>query len=177
MKIELNIDQTNIGTTVEDIFKQLTPEQKFEIALQVTKNWLKENEHMSPVTLKKLAEEKANAELPAEGGYGWKYTEALNKHAKELTARNTAVVNAVICAMTEQLKTACEVQIKQSPEMQAMLATMVEQLKLDYPKFVHDAMIVWFASHMENVSQGVTTALMQSSRAETISDAVNRRIG
>lgn len=43
MKIEINVDASNIGETVLDIFKNLKEEDKHNIALQIVKNYILED--------------------------------------------------------------------------------------------------------------------------------------
>ena len=42
MQVVINIDSANFGSTVEDLFKSLTTEQKGEIAKDLIVKWLSE---------------------------------------------------------------------------------------------------------------------------------------
>lgn len=179
MKVELNIDASNIGETVIDLFKNLSEDQKRDITLGIIKNWF----DMPYGAERELKEQQAIAEYrrknPSQADApdyrikdNWEIKSIMGKFrgAREqfLFEANKQVVELVKAGVTERLKV--------DPEIQKMVDSVTEEVKKDFPKFVHDAMIAWFCGNMHAMAGGISQALMQSRDAENISKSVYERI-
>lgn len=194
MKVELNIDSTTLGPTVQDVFNQLTPEQKQQLALEVMRGFLTEPHGAERIAYEqKLFDgwRRTGARLRAQWGYAnphgdidaaaasddtLRHTDAYVEQMKGFTSTRSVLVAEITKAAIATYRESAEALVKADPQLQAVLAQVLDEVRKDFPKYVHDAMIAWFCSNLTRMGEGIGQALMQSSQAAQLSDDVLRRL-
>lgn len=183
MKVELQIDAANMGETVVDMFKNLPAEKREELATKVLHDWLREPYEVEKLTADRAALEYARArnsgyhgsanktDEDLRGGYEYREFYAKHKSSRQL------MIEEITKATIEHHKKAVVEQIKADPQMNAVLTETIASIKENFPKYVHDAMIAWFASHLQSMGSGISQALMQSSAAENQVKQIAQRVG
>lgn len=182
MQITINLEAGQVGETLGQTLSTLTEDQKQAVALEALKNWLKD-----PYQTERLAySQSVIRELREDTFHGSdlknKTDEEVMKHYrfnermhKFITTKETmirSITSEVIAYQKEQIRE----EIKNDPTMnQVMEATMLN-IKENFGKFVHDAMIAWFCQNMHTTIQGVQTALIQTDNNTKFLDNLNTRL-
>jgi len=181
MKVELNIDASNIGETIIDMFTKLTEEQKETIALTVLSDWLKSPELIEKSALHREALEYArprrwNAELSEAK---LMETSEYKYYLKDKPTTKTLMIHKITSEVIKYHEKAIGDMIRSDPEMDRIMKETMVTIKENFPKIVNDAMIAWFCSNMQTMAQGVGTALHQSQSAsqmvQQLTDRINSR--
>jgi hypothetical protein len=178
MKIELNIDAANIGDTVVDMFKNLTPEKRDELAREVINRWFdmpygaEKEMHERSGVLKMQAMSEHKNKSDSECRKSWEFDKIAGefKDTRALFLKETVelVSKGVIQVVAERLKN--------DPEIQKMVDAVTADVKVNFPKYVHDAMIAWFCGNMNSMAQGMSSALFQSGNTQQQLNDLTKRL-
>jgi hypothetical protein len=187
MNVTLEIKGADLSKEVSTILSELTPEEKKQMAKDIMLKWLTEpinfERNVKEAEAFRIAKEKLeksssswdNNKAKTDEGVrsssefsdqlrGWKST-------KEIMIENITLEFVTLYkSLTKEL-------IANDVQLLAVWEKMREYLKKEYPKYVHDSMCIYFASKMDEVSSGVTNALMQSNQAQFGIDQVKRAVG
>lgn len=185
MKVEIEIEASQMGETVVELFNSITAEEKKQIAIDIMSDFLKN-------PYKRGAEENREKALTdiLENGTSWdkktlselgsrdemlKHSLVTNKAEKMPNVKGQMIEN-VTDAVKKHLLEHVDIMVKSDPEVQEILKVTMEVIKKDLPKYMHDAMMAWFCSHMDMVASSASTALMQSTNAMNFASTVQQRL-
>jgi len=193
MKLELNIDQATIGPTVKELFDTLTVEDRKELSRQIMEKFLAE-----PHNGERAAYEAATiAEIKTWPGDEYVYvqghgsTRVEYKFMTDLQARSTdrfkkrmeAFKSTREIMISEITKTAVEAYrgavtdyVQKDPQLQQVLAATIDAVKTDFPKFVHDALVGWFITNLQQQAGSMLQAISQSANAGLLAESVDQRL-
>jgi hypothetical protein len=180
MKIEVNIDSSNLGPTIVDTFKNLSAKDSKDIVKQVVKEWLQEK-----FPAERIAEEQRVMDLllkedpstfnrysDSEIRQNYRFKDRM-KNFK--SARDTLVGDISSSAITH-IKAEVDRQIKEDEQIQQVLNLVLQEIRDNFPKIVHDAMISWFCTHMGSVSTGINQALQQTNNMGSMLENINSKL-
>lgn len=178
MELRLNMDSVNIGETVVDLFENLSETQREQIATEVLREYLREPLQQERAVLEQecfaeMRKTNSRAKDTDESLRGnWQYREFMDKHktSKEI------MIKQILTSTIEHYKAQVAKEIRQDPQMQAILTEVTNKIKTEYPKIVHDAMMVWFCSNMQQLGSGIATALVQSTSNEAILKQLSEKL-
>lgn len=165
MNINLEIKADQIGDTVIDVFKSLSEDQKKEVASKIMEKWMKD-----PISIERdVIEQKVIDDLRNKEDYLKKQSDAeiranyrFRDAMKNQRGTKEAMILSVMESVSSYFKSSVDEMIKNDEAIKNMLEVVKDEIRTNYPKFVHDAMIAFFAGHMQNIGQGITQALMQT---------------
>ncbi len=188
MKIELNIEASQLGDTVIDVFKNLTKKEKKDLAEKVLLQWLSE-----PYDVERNIAATATIEKIKRVGDtiyvdGHKNPNSLtddqiksSREFKEQVGDFKSSRDIMIAEITEEAikhyKEMIPEEIKNDKQLEKIMNETMKVIKTDFPKFVHDAMIAWFAHNMTSMASGISAALTQSSNSEEMAKQIGEKVG
>jgi len=181
MEVKLSIDSENLGETVVDMFQRLTPETKEKVATDVLREWLREPYEVEA----SLLDQRAIDEIRKDNtGYGNKRlnNQECRDHYRYREVRDRQkstrqiMVEQITGAVIEHHKKVVIEEIQNDPQIQTVLKATLDTVRENFPKFVHDAMIAWFSSHLTQLGNGISTALTQSLRTEDLTRQIAQRV-
>ena len=175
MQITLNIDTTNFDGTILNLFENLTQDEKKEIARNVLQQYLSEPYDIE----KKLFEFNSIQNLKnsdIKDWYGKYFNELTDEQIKQTSEfRNrmtnfkssreqmiTTTMNAAIEHQKEQINE----MIRNDKQIQTVITEIMEKIKLDFPKTVHDAMVLYMTLQLSSMAGQLGQALLQSENIE-----------
>lgn len=156
MKIELDVNAAELTKSLSEILSSLTPEQRVQIATETMQRWLREPYDAERQAREAMAVESVKQEM-AKSGYrqetdseirnGYRFRQFMEgfKSTKEV------MVKEITLAVIDAYKTEVKKVVESDPKIQAMKDEVVAILKEKFPEAVHDAMVTWMASSMENM--------------------------
>jgi hypothetical protein len=169
MKVELQIDGSQMGETIQQVFNNLTKEQQLELARNTMLEWLK-----SPIDFERQLYERQALEEVKKSRSGGFYNnnsdaEIMNGYEfreKMRTFKSTKekMIAEITEATIRHYKETVSELVAKDEQIQAMLAVVKEELKNAFPKMVQDAMMIWFASKMDSIA----TALIDENHSRGI---------
>jgi hypothetical protein len=181
VEVKLSIESGNLGETVVDMFQKLTPETMEKVATDVLREWLREPYDVEA----QLLDQQAIYEVRKNNiGYGkllddkecrdhYQFRQA---RANQKSTRQV-MVEQITKAVIEHHKKVVTKEIQNDPQIQAVLKATLDTVRENFPKFVHDAMIAWFSSHLTQLGNGISTALMQSTQTEVLTKEIADHVG
>lgn len=172
MQVTLNIDAAQLGDTVVDLFKNIPAEKKEEIAANILQKWLEQPYEIERKSYTENAKRKALEEVSA-SSYGYdkeRYgtlekiegSDAFRRLMNQFKSSRETMIEAITTEATETYRKKVTELIQTDEQMQKMFEATRDVISEDFPKFVHDAMMYWFAQNMTNVFQAVPMAMAQS---------------
>jgi len=178
MKIELNIDQTTLGPTIEDVFKTLSQEDKAALAKQVMLEFLNtphngerkvhEAEVVKGIKLDPYYRDWTEERIRSNYVFTEKMGQWQSTHNKMVRAISDAAV-AEYRAQAKEL-------VQNDEQLKQVAVVVMEEIRKDFPKFVHDAMMAYFVEQMNGMSQGLIKSLCQANNAESLTQQINQRL-
>jgi hypothetical protein len=188
MQVTLNID-ANLAGSVAEVFAQLKPEDKRSLALAIMEKFLSE-----PHTLERAAFEAEvisdirdrNEEIWT-SGYGRRLASACNEAeirgssdfrdrlAKYKSTRER-MVEAITGAAIDSYRAAAKSLVESDTQIEKVKGEVLEQIRQDFPKYVHDAMAAWFVQGLVNMKDGMMQALMQAHTNEAFRNSVTEKL-
>lgn len=156
MKLEIQVEQNQVGaSTVEDIFKSLTLEQKQDIVRQCVL------ECMAFPRPDDIENEKER--LNKKYNYSeWRVKEGL----EQFTGARRQMVDTIIKESVAVTRKVIEEVVQSDPIIVAARNEIMEHFKAEFPKMCHDAIAAFFCQEMSKISSGMLQAMMQSERAD-----------
>lgn len=185
IQITFNIDSANIGSTVEDVFKSLTAEDKRELARGIMLEVMtKPNEAERLVfeqqTVEQLIREYENAsythdrirtEAEARGSYRFR-----ERMAKFESSRDR-MMRMIVEETTRQYKDMVAELVKNDEQTQAMMADVQATFIKSFPTLCQQAMNSFFVSRMAEISTAMNAAFMQQTNLQMFSQDVRNALG
>ena len=181
MEVRLNIDSGNLGETVVDLFHQLSPETRQQVATDVLREWLREPYEVEAQMLDRQAIEEVRKNYT---GYQNKVLDDRecrdHYRFREIRDRQKStrhlMVEQITAAVIRHHKKVVTDEIQRDPQIQAVLQETLVSIRENFPKFVHDAMVAWFSSHMQQLGQGIGEALVQSRQTAAMTQRIAEKV-
>lgn len=178
MKVELNIEGSQLGETVVDLFKNLDADQRKEVAKSVLESWLRQ-----PIDVERQVYETALiAEIRTDRNYAndteasirnnYRFTEKM----KGFKSTREEMVKEVTTQAIAHFKEMITEKIKTDPQIQKLWEATSETLKADFPNIARDAMIAFFCTNMTQMAAGVQQALWSSQNSERLMGEVRQKL-
>lgn len=189
MKVELNIETSQLGDTIIDVFKNFTKKEKKEMAEKVLMKWLTEPYEIERSikiadAIKKI---KDKGDTIYSGGIYKKPslltdeqiadTNECSREMENFKSSRDIMIEEITSEAIKHYKKIIPEKIENDKQLEKVMKATTGVIKEDFPKFVHDAMIAWFAHNMSSMANGINTALQQSSNAEAMAKGIAERTG
>jgi hypothetical protein len=175
MELKIEINSSNMAGTIEEVFATLSLEEKKAIATQVLTKYIEEP-YLAELQLKKQnfaakkrtdgaykgynpripATEMTDDEIIKEWAYDFNTFCTTNKGSKQVMMEE--VLQATITTFKEQATT----MVRDNAELKLIFNQVADKMKEDFPKLIHDIMVVWFTSQFNSAMQMASNALQQS---------------
>ncbi len=174
MKLELNIDSSQIGGTIVETFNLLTQEDRKELAKQVMLEWLREPHDIERQIKEQQVLEQTRAKMKEEylaarsRGYGYGDNNPDNMNDQQIKDRSEyrvhfqswrstreRMIETVVQATLEHYKEAVTVLVCTDPQLEAKLEQVKAQTVNLFPQIVQSCLMQWFSSHMNDVAMQV----------------------
>lgn len=156
MKVELQIDGSQMGDTIQEVFKNLTPEQRTELAKSAMMEWLK-----SPIDFERCVYESKLIEEIRNDRHGYYKNKSdaeirdnydFRERVKKFRSTKEKMVEEIVAETIRSYKESVKELISKDEQIQAMLAVVREEIKKSFPAMAQDAITVWFASNMDSIA-------------------------
>jgi hypothetical protein len=177
MQVTLNIDADMAGS-VKEVFAELTSADKKTLARAVMEKFIAEPHKAERAAFEATIVSdliERNAEIYT--GYGRKdaikcteeqirsSSEFLERVAKYKSTREI-LIEEIITATIETYRSEVKRLVQSDPQIAAVKEKAIAQIRDDFPKYVHDAMAVWFVNGMNAMQGGMLAALNQAGSAQ-----------
>jgi hypothetical protein len=185
MQVTLNID-ANLAGSVAEVFAELTPADKKQLALAVMEKFIAEPHKAE----REAFENSLILRLQTSGVETWvngRYQNTKDAHeirqstafkdasAKFKSTRET-LIEEIIKATIETYRAEVKRVVESDPQIQAVKERVIAAIREDFPKYVHDAMAAWFVSGLTSMQSGMMAALMQAGNAEQFSKSIAQKL-
>lgn len=182
MKLELNLDQATIGPTVQELFSSLTIAERKEVSRQILVNFLTEPHggERAAYEANLVAELKASdSEEYSQATYGRKKlsemsepqirgTDLFKKRLETYRSSRDVMLAEITKVAVETYRAEVTHYVQNDPQLQAALKITLDAVKEDFPKFVHDAMVGWFITSMQQQGTTMMSALYQAQETKMV---------
>lgn len=173
MELKLNISDADFGAELKQIIDSLTLEEKKEIAKEVMVKCLNEITDCQRTLMEKEKQvfEQIKNQMSSYDTDKSKTPEQLRTHYKyaalmlEVKSPKEEAIKEILFAATSSFKEQAKNLIDTDEKLKQLWDVTSEEIKKDFPKFIHDAMMYWFSSHLGNMQMGIQNSLMQAQNA------------
>lgn len=186
MEVKLNIDSANLGETVVELFKNLSPEKKEALAVDVLQKWFNEPYDVEYKAFEAKTKQEALTYFQNQGDswdkreygtiekvqYSPRYRDAMAK----FRSSKQIMVEETVKQLVETYRTQITEIIKTDPQIQEMMQLTIEGVKKDFPAFVHDAMMYWFTNNLQTAITTSNIALAQSRNVEEAMKQISHKV-
>lgn len=195
MQITLEVNGSQLDNEVKDLLSKLTDEQKSQMGMEMLQKTLNNAEsRMSIDTARSAAVVILNAGINAYDKVRWDVDrqmlvsvsrgdqadystrERFIAIVKEKSDVATYFKDKVLPAMVTAAEKEIVSSVKNSPEIAAAIDQAKKIIQEQLPKMVNDAMILYFASQMENMMRGVAQSMFQSGNAAQITQQLQQAL-
>lgn len=188
MKVELTIDSSNIGETLVDLFKNLPQEKKEEIASQVLEKWLTQPYDIE----RKAAGQKIIRELRERGDSTWKDNSdeyrkkkdeeiygsyEFSQRMRNFKSSKEEMILSITQSSIEHYKKITQEKIQNDEQLKKIMEIAFEEIKKDFPKYVHDAICSFFINNMFVIQSGMQEGLQKSNKSLEMNKAIAEHLG
>lgn len=179
MEIKFDIDASQMDETLVEIFKNISQEQKEEIARDVLRGWLSENAPMSveerqKIILKQMQDEDIHD--------GTKHTNAqivesyeFNRRMREVSSLKDIILKEVHKDVYEYYKKVIQYEIENDPAMQEMKDEAYKAILSNMPAIMVNAMSDIIAKSMGSMQSMVQESLRMSTNSQVFIDGLQNR--
>ena len=181
MKLELTIDATNIKETLGDTFKSITPEEKKKLALEVMKGWLAE-----PYDLERQAWVQEKLVEARNGRYKEEFVGKsdaqvmdhynVRESFKNFVSSREFMINTITSEITSHYKKEISAMIESDPKIQAMKEVTMEEIRENFPKYSHDALMYWFSQSMSSLMTNMSMGMNQSTNNQALITEIQNKL-
>lgn len=189
MKIEINIDQTNLSGTVEEVFRTLTDEQRTKIAESIMLQFLLEphNGERAAYVASLVASiqndphgdeyiNRGRTSYSRMTGDEIRTTDRFKRAMLEYKSTRDKMIELITGAAITTFRAKVTEFVQSDPQLQQVMATTLEHVRENFPKYTHDALMAWFVQGMSNMADGMNQALMQAGNAEHMTKHLTDRL-
>jgi hypothetical protein len=171
MQVTLNLDSARMGDTIEQVFGQLTPEDRRAVAFETMKAFLAE-----PHSLQRGAQEAVVlADLRRRNPRVWsggrgtvdaatltdkelRETSEFCEAMKRWRSVQEQMVEQIVESALKEFKARVDRLVAEDLKVQIVLEQVMQGLTGVFPKAVHDACVAWMCGHMSEVAQRAFSA-------------------
>lgn len=190
MQVTVNIEAAQMGETVVEMFNSLTGEDRKELMKDIMREWFS-----TPINFEQVALEETLIRDIRAGKHNQdiEYYDRDKLHRLTdqeirtkgwfIKLRGTRCIDSraqmVNCAIDEAKTVfAAEIQnmVKTDPDIQKAKDIVLEELKKAYPTMMHDALLGYFSSFMNQLSLGINQAMAQTQSTNLIMNNIQQRM-
>lgn len=184
MQISLNIDSSNIGGTIEQVFADLSHEEKRELAKTVMLEVLRTPMESERVVYERQVIDTLIEETKGETYSSYritdaasarsshKYRERMQKFQSTSDRMMTMIVNATV-AHYKELVTEL---VKNDEQLAAQYVSVRDKIVADFPATVQTAMALQFASQMGQVSNFLLQQQVAPNQAQVLALSIQQQL-
>jgi hypothetical protein len=187
MKIELNIEPSQIGETVIDVFKTLTPEDKKEMAIQIMREWLKEpslfescnfeqqliHEYRTGIRKPNSTYDKFDENTPESTIRNDYY---FKKSVEEYKTSKQGLVEATKREMLVYYNEEIAKELKLDVTINKIKEETYKELTANFPRIITEVLIMAFSSNLANMQHQIQDMTMKSYNVNSFIDQVRGKL-
>jgi hypothetical protein len=181
MKIELEVDPTDLAKSLKEILDTLPPADRLELARKAMESWLRD-----PIDAERRAKERwAIDKIKADSGNGygsvkndeearrdWRFNDLM----KGFKSTKEQMIETITQEISANYKAQVKNVIESDPRIQVMKDEVVKIVKETFPAMVHDAMVTFMSSNMHMMLMSSMGAEAVAKRVESLQSAVAQRL-
>lgn len=182
MQITMNVDASQMSESVVEILKSLNEEQRKDIAKDILVKWLQEpnsfehaahsreviirlrNDYYYKNDFKDASDEDIKQH--------YKYKEEIKKYPTAKEVMVGEITNQIVSYYKEEVVNF----IKNDETVNNILAVTLAQIKEDFPKYVHNAMVYYFTQNLNNLGNLAAGAMSQANVALNLSNQIQEKL-
>jgi len=183
MKVELNIESSQLGETVIDLFKNLTPEEKQNVASQVLKEWLKEPSLFETCNYEQQLIEDFRTGKIKSSSYNTKYDKdtsiqairddyEFKKRVENYRTSKQGLIESTKFEILDYYKKSIAEEIKKDEMVNKIKEETYKQLVLEFPKIITQVLVLVFANNLSTVQYQIQDSFNKSVMAESMIGAI-----
>lgn len=184
MQLTINVSEADFGTELKEIMNSLSQEEKKEIAKTVFLKTLNEvtDSHRTLIEKEQEVFKKIQDSLYSSSKSEYDTPEKMRKHYKYEEFMRVAkspkeeAIAAILSTGVATFKELATQMVREDEGLKKIWNACSDQIREDFPKYIHDAMIYYFASHLGNMQSGIQHAVMQANNAAMSLENINRRL-
>lgn len=184
MQVVLNFESALVASSVEDLMKSLSPEDKKLVAIEVTKTLLcgagegeRSIEEARFIAHMRAGDSlqygKNNAELP-DSEFRGHYT--FTRHMEKWRSIKDRMIEGIVAAASKTFEEEVRQLVRSDPKVQADMTVVLEQVREGFPAAAHRAVVSWFSSHMANISATADQAFGTAVEVKFKTDDLARKL-
>lgn len=187
MQVTINIDSTNVGETLLDLFKNLSSEKKEELALSVMKEWLQSPEFFEERNKEQIIIDEFKKGIRQPYYYGSKYDENTpdetimrdEKFKKALeTYRNSKQIfvedikNEIVSYYKKYIKE----QIIDNDRLNKIKEESYNEVAKQFPSIVIECMMLAFISNIKDLQGLIFNSANRSLMNDSMISAIRQKL-
>ena len=170
MEVKIQIEANQIGDTVIDLFKGLSPEKKEELALSVLKEWIKDPDTLETRNRKTILIEEFKAGKHNNDSYNcpkWNENssdeEIINSYDFHQALRNYKVSKQIMLEdfkneVVGYYKEHISQELKTNEKIEEIKNETFETLKQEFPSIIMNVLVDVFAGHLREQNYRIVEA-------------------
>jgi len=163
MQVVINIDSANFGSTVEDLFKSLTTEQKGEIAKDLIVKWLSEPSGFERAAYEqslidqvkagtiKIGSSYDNVDWTKKDDNEIRGSYQFNDKMKGYKSSRERMIEDITSAASRTFSENITTLVKEDEQLKQKWEIVKEEIAKNFPAMVQSAMISYFIGNMQEI--------------------------
>jgi hypothetical protein len=179
MELTINVSGADFSGDLKMIPATLSEDDRKDLAKQVMLKWLTEphdfERHTKQMSaLDHIRQRRGDPNLTLEKAKGyWEWNDYMKNYK---SSRDTMITEIVSEAIKNYQALSTDL-VKNDPQINAAWEVVKTQIQSDYPKYIHDAMVYYFSSRMNELQSGIQSTLFQSTYTQHQLTAVKSTLG
>lgn len=186
MQVTLNIEAGQLGETVVDLFKSITPEQKKELAVQVITKWFEEPHGFERSThesrlIREIQSGERNIGYYNNEGKGWSEEKIRDSYqfkqlANTFVSSREMMVKEIITETVKYYKEKVDTLVLNDPQINNYFETVKEELIKKFPELSQTAVSFWFSERMREIGDAVRATHNNTDTINQMFQDINKRL-
>ena len=171
MEVTLKIEAGQLGETVVDLFKNLSEDQKKEIATDILTKWLNEPYEIERnAYVEGIVSQLRQANVEIYTGFGRKKAiDCTDKEIKESSeyrqkaggfkSSREVMIKEITNEVITYFKTSIQEQVKTDPQVEAFRGDVYQFIVDNFPMMIKESMVNFFSNHLSSIATCASSAM------------------
>jgi hypothetical protein len=180
MKIEIEVPEGEVGKSVQEILKSLDFSARRDLARQVMADYLRtalskdERSIFEKELCQRLRQTQDYYRNKDDGDI--KNCYEFKDEMKRWKSSHERMVEDLTCEVVEHYKSQVSNVVQHEPKVQLILNEVLNIVRENLPKMIHDAVASWFLANIETILKGVGNASMALGNLDDFKKQVSDRL-
>lgn len=187
MEVKINIEASQIGDTVIDLFKSLPKDKKEELTLEVLREWVKSPEFFETENYKQTLLDKFKNGNMQPSYYSTKYNKDTpdqtiiqdynyKKYLEEYRTSKQIMVEEIKTEIIKYGRQFIKSELLDSETINKIKQESYDQIALEFPKIIYESLVIAFSGNLISLQNQILSNTMMNQHTEHIMNQVRTKL-